>query len=150
MILDTLSESARYAALHPLFPRAFEFLANTNLGSLAAGRQDIDDDRLFVIIDHKDGRGRTGARLESHRKYIDIQYTFEGMEEIGWSPLAACRPPSGGFDEAKDIAFYDDRPSTWLSVPPSLFAIFFSDDAHAPLGGRGLLKKAIVKVAVTP
>jgi biofilm protein TabA len=149
MILDTLSESARYAALHSLFPRAFEFLAKTNLGSLVAGRHEIDGDRLFVIVDHKDGRGRNGARLEAHRKYIDIQYTFEGMEEIGWSPLAACRPPSGGFDEAKDIAFFDDRPATWLSVPPSLFAIFFPDDAHAPLGGRGLLKKAIVKVAVT-
>jgi len=147
MILDKLSESGRYAPLHPDFARAFEFLAKTNLGALAAGRHDIDGDRMFVLIDHKDGRGREGARLEAHRKYIDIQYTFEGMEEIGWSPLAACRPPTGGFDEAKDIGFFnDDRPSTWLSVPPGLFAAFFPEDAHAPLAGRGLLKKAIVKI----
>jgi len=148
MILDTLPRAARYAVLHPSFGRAFDFLSTTALGSLAAGRHELDGDRLFILIDHKDGRGREGARLEAHRKYVDIQYTFEGLEEIGWSPLATPRPPAGGYDETKDIAFFDDRPSTWLSVPPGLFTIFFPEDAHAPLGGRGLLKKAIVKVAV--
>jgi biofilm protein TabA len=147
MILDKLSESGRYATLHPAFARAFEFLSNTSLARLAPGRHEIDGDRMFVLIDHQEGRGREGARLEAHRKYIDIQYTFEGMEEIGWSPLDACRPPTGGFDAEKDIGFFaDDRPATWLSVPPGLFAVFFPEDAHAPLGGRGLLKKAIVKI----
>lgn len=147
MILDKLDEAERYASLHPAFARAFDFLSKTNLASLAPGRHDIDGDRMFVIIDHKSGKGREGARLEAHKAYIDVQYTFEGMEEIGWAPLAACRPPTGGFDAEKDIAFFDDRPTTWLGVPPGLFAIFFPEDAHAPLGGRGLLKKAIVKVA---
>jgi len=147
MILDKLSESDRYAALHPDFARAFEFLAKTSLGGLTPGRHEIDGDRMFVLIDHKTGKGREGARLEAHRKYIDIQYTFEGMEEVGWSPLDALRPPSGGFDESNDIGFFDDdRPSTWLSVPPGLLAIFFPEDAHAPLAGRGLLKKAVVKI----
>jgi biofilm protein TabA len=102
-----------------------------------------------VSIDHKDGRGRDGARLEVHRKYLDIQLTIDGAEEIGWAPLSSCRQPADSFDEAKDIGFFDSRPDTWLSVPPGRFAIFFPTDAHAPLAGRGLLKKAIVKVAVS-
>ena len=147
MIFDTLSQSDRYCGLNPALARAFAFLQTGNPGSLSAGRHDIDGDRMFVLIEQVDGKGRTAARLEAHRKYIDIQLTLEGLEEIGWSPLAACRPPAVAYDDAKDIAFFDDRPSTWLSVPPGLFAIFFPQDAHAPLGGRGLLKKAIVKVA---
>src|SRR5207248_9411281 len=123
--------------------------SKTNLSMLTQGRTDIDGDRIFVLIDHRDGRGRNGARLEAHRRYIDIQYTFDGMEEIGWTPLAACRPPAGGFDAAKDIAYFDARPATWLSVPPGHFVIFFPEDVHAPLGGQGLLKKAVVKVAVS-
>lgn len=147
MILDKLSQSGRYAGLHPDFARAFDFLSKTNLGSLSVGRHEIDGDRIFVLIQHETARGHNAATLEAHRKYIDIQYTFEGMEEIGWSPLDALRPPSGGFDEAKDIGFFrDDRPATWLSVPPGLFAVFFPDDAHAPLAGVGLLKKAVVKI----
>ena len=148
MILDTLSNSARYAGMHPGFARAFEFLAATDLAALPPGRHDIDGDRIYVSIDHKDGRGEDGARLEAHRRYIDIQYTIDGNELIGWMPLARVSSPDGGFDETKDIGFFADRPSTWISVPPGSFTIFFPHDAHAPLAGRGHLKKAIVKIAV--
>jgi biofilm protein TabA len=148
MILDTLGCGARYISLHPAFLRAFEFLGRPDLPLLGAGRHVVDGDRLYVSIDHKEGRGRDGARLESHRRYIDIQFTIEGAEEIGWTPVEACAAPDGPFDESRDIRFYEDRPQTWVTVPPGRFAVFFPEDAHAPLGGRGLLKKAIVKVAV--
>ena len=149
MILDTLAESARYAVLHPGFARAFTFLRETDVAALPAGRHPIDGDRIYASIDHKEGRGREGARLEAHRRYIDIQFTIDGDEEIGWMPLAACRAANGAdYDETRDIAFFDRRPATWLAVPRGTFAIFFPEDAHAPLGGRGRLKKAIVKVAV--
>jgi biofilm protein TabA len=145
VILDTLVQSGRYAGLHPAFSRAFDFLQATDLTSLAPGRHDIDADRLFVLIDHQDGRGHAAARLEAHRRYIDIQLTIDGPEEIGWLPLAACVPTA--FDAEKDIGFFDDRPRVWLPVPPGTFAIFFPEDAHAPLAGLGPLRKAIVKVS---
>jgi biofilm protein TabA len=149
MILDALAHAERYVGLHPAFLRAFEFLGRPDLALLAAGRHEIDGDRLYVSIDHKEGRGRDGARLESHRRYIDIQFTIEGDEEIGWTPVAACASPAGLHDDSRDIRFYDDRPQTWMAVPPGRFAVFFPEDAHAPLAGRGLLKKAIAKIAVT-
>jgi biofilm protein TabA len=146
MILDTLAEARRYTALHPAFARAFAFLTGTDLKSLAPGRHVIDGDRLYVSIDQKDGRGREGARLEAHRSYIDIQFTIDGNEEIGWLPLGDCDRPAGAFDDKKDIIFFEDRPTTWVGVPPGRFTIFFPDDAHAPLAGHGSIKKAIVKV----
>ena len=148
MIVDSLAGCRRYIALHPGLARAFDVLATGNVAALAPGRHPIDGDRLYVSIDHRDGRGRDGARLEAHRRYLDVQLTIDGAEEIGWAPRASCRQPAGEFDEAKDIGFFDDRPDTWVFVPPGRFAIFFPEDAHAPLAGRGLLKKAIVKVAM--
>lgn len=151
MVLDTLDGAARYAALHRRFGRAFRYLSETDLDALPTGRTDIPgalSDDMFVIIDRKDGRGHDGARLEAHRRYIDIQYTIHGEEEIGWSPLSACASPSGPFDAEKDIVFFDDAPSCWLALPRGSFAIFFPDDAHAPLAGGGAVTKAIVKIAV--
>lgn len=148
LVLDTLANAARYAGMHPGFARAFEFLVTTDLPALAPGRHEIDGDRIYVSIDHKDGRGENGARLEVHRRYIDIQYTIDGNELIGWMPIARASSPDGDFDATKDIGFFADRPSTWVSVPPGSFTIFFPHDAHAPLAGQGLLKKAIVKIAV--
>jgi YhcH/YjgK/YiaL family protein len=147
MLLDSLENAARFEAHHPGFARAFAFLAGTDLSALAPGRHEIDGDRIFVLIDHKEGRGNDGARLEAHRRYVDVQYTIEGQEEIGFAPIATCRRPAGEFDEQKDVILFDDRPMTWLAVPPGQFAIFFPHDAHAPFAGTGFLKKAIVKVA---
>jgi YhcH/YjgK/YiaL family protein len=148
MILDTLPLAPRYAALHRSFAKAFRFLAETDLDALPTGRTDIDGDDMFVILDRQDGRGRDGARLEAHRRYIDIQYTVHGEEEIGWTPLAACTAPAGEFDAAKDIVFFEDAPRCWLSLPRGSFAIFFPEDAHAPLASRSAVTKAIVKIAV--
>jgi len=148
MVLDALARGERYAALHPAFARAFAFLASTDLAALPTGRNDIDGDAMFVILDRQEGRGRDRARLEAHRRYIDIQLTLSGDEEIGWTPLAACASADGAFDETKDIVFFRDRPSAWVRVTPGSFAIFFPDDAHAPLAGQGPLVKAIVKIAV--
>ena len=147
MILDTLDKSARYATMHEGFLRAFAFLATTDLAALTPGRHIIDGDRIYVAVDHVNGRGEDAARLEVHRRYIDIQYTIEGQDLIGWMPLARCASPDGEFDETKDVGFFYDRPSTWVAVPAGSFAIFFPHDAHAPLAGRGPLKKAIVKIA---
>lgn len=157
MVVDTLRNCARYAALHPEFAKAFEFLEHADWVELAAGprnserhsvRREIDGARMYVSIDHMEGRGRDGARLEAHRRYIDIQFTIEGREEIGWQPLAECGAPEAAFDDERDVGFFSGTPRTWLWLPEGSFAIFFPDDAHAPLGGRGTVKKAIVKVAI--
>jgi biofilm protein TabA len=157
MILDTLSQHLRYRTLHPAFARAFDFLTQANWDELISGavtterhsvRHHIDGERMYVSIDHVEGRGREGARLEAHRHYIDIQLTIEGHEEIGWKPLRDCAQPAAAYDAAKDVGFFGDRPESWLSLPAGHFAIFFPEDAHAPLAGRGTLKKAIVKIAV--
>jgi YhcH/YjgK/YiaL family protein len=157
MVIDTLRNCERYAALHPDFANAFEFLAHADWAELSAGsvtperhsvRHAIDGDRVYVSIDRIDGRGHAGARLEAHRRHIDIQFTIEGHEEIGWRPLADCAQPDGTFNDERDVGFFCDTPETWLSVPAGTFAIFFPDDAHAPLAGGGPVKKAIVKIAI--
>ncbi len=157
MILDTLMNADRYARLHSSFARAFAYLREANWTQLipaepGAARHSthhpIDGERMYISIDYVDGRGRDGARLEAHRRYIDIQFTIDGHEEIGWKPLGDCLLTSVAYDEAKDVLFFSDRPDSWLSLPAGHFAIFFPDDAHAPLAGGGLLKKAIVKIAV--
>ncbi|HQU46349.1 MAG: hypothetical protein B7Z73_09360 [Planctomycetia bacterium 21-64-5] len=148
MILDRLANGRQYAVLHPGFAAALAALADPSTAELPVGRHAIDGERLYLIKGHDPGRSREGARLESHRRYIDIQLTLAGQEEIGWLPLADCGEPETAFPTERDIAFYSARPETWLAVPPGTFAIFFPSDAHAPLAGEGELVKAVAKVAV--
>ena len=145
MILDHLDNWKQYASLHRGFARAFEFLARKDLASLAAGRDEVDGDRLYVVVVRADGVGREKAVLEAHRKYIDVQFCVSGTDEMGWRPTAQCAG-SKGFDAAKDLELFSDRPLAWATVAPGSFAVFFPADAHAPGGGTGALHKIVVKV----
>jgi len=150
MILSALSQAARYAALHPLFQRAFDYMHDTDLNVLAPGRYPIVGDDLFAIVEHVPSKAQEMARLEAHRRYIDIQLVLEGDEQMGWKPLADCLNPVSEYSEEKDIHFFHDAPASWIAVPEDHFCIFFPEDAHAPLVGSGQIRKVIFKVAVNP
>jgi len=148
MIFSTLSQSGRYVLMHPLFIRAFEYIRNTDLRALAPGQHAILGEELFVIVEQGPGRARDAAKLECHRRYIDIQLVLEGIDEMGWKALADCRDPVNDYSAEKDIRFFHDAPAAWVAVPPDAFCIFFPEDAHAPLVGSGHIHKVIFKVAV--
>ncbi len=148
MIFSTLSQSGRYVLMHPLFIRAFEYIRNTDLSSLAPGRHPILGEDLFVIVEQGPGRTREAAKLECHRRYIDIQLVLEGIDEMGWKALADCHDPVSDYSAEKDIRFFRDAPAAWVATPPEAFCIFFPEDAHAPLVSNSYVRKVIFKVAV--
>lgn len=148
MIFSTLAVSSRYASLHPLFPRAFDYIRDTDLKALTPGVHQIIDKQLFVIVEAANGRTRAEAKLEAHRKYIDIQLVLEGVDEMGWKPLSDCYQPIDEHNVERDIRFFNDEPAAWIAVPPEHFCIFFPEDAHAPLVSSGPIRKAIFKIAV--
>lgn len=148
MIFDRLDARGKYLSLHTRFADAFQFLLRPDLAHVAAGRHELDGPSLYASAEHREGRGHDGARLEVHRTYIDIQYTVSGVEVIGWRSLADCSRVAEAFDAERDVGFFAERPDTWLVIPAGHFAIFWPDDAHAPLAGTGHVHKVVMKVAV--
>jgi YhcH/YjgK/YiaL family protein len=150
MILDTLPQWRRYAALHPRFPAAFAFLEGVT-AETAAGRHDIDGDSVYALVQQYQTRPAAGMP-EAHRRYIDIQFIARGREVIHWTPLAACSEVALPYDAEKDAGFFA-APSTMVPVrlTAGQFTIFFPDDAHAPCSawdGPEDVLKVVVKVAV--
>ena len=148
MILDRLDNAERYLALHPGFAVAFEYLRSTDPASLEAGRHEVAGEGVYAIVVDADGKGRAGTKLETHRKCIDIQFCVAGCDCIGWRSAADCAGKGAGYDESKDCELFASPPEVWVETPPGVFAIFFPEDAHAPMGATGPLHKVVVKVAV--
>lgn len=148
MILAPLTGADRYLALHPQFARAFAFLRETDLLALAPGTHPVQDEQIFAIVEACAGRTRAEAKLECHRRYIDIQLVLEGVDEMGWRPLAECVAPATEYDVARDIRFFNDAPSSWITTPPGSFCLFFPDDAHAPLVSAGMIRKLVLKIVL--
>ena len=149
MILDTLQNSAACEGLHPLFPIAFSHLRVwAARGELPEGKIEIQGESLFAVVMKGFGKPKEDARMETHRRYIDIQYIVEGEDLMGWMPLAESRAPLG-YDEKKEVEFYKDRPACWLNVRQGQFVVFFPADVHAPTANEGQpFTKIVVKVAV--
>jgi len=148
MILDQLSQALHYYTLNKRFKAAFDFLKDHQSKDFNPQRLHLDGDDLIAIFEAPEVRGHGGARLEAHKKYIDIQYTFQGLEEIGWKPHDECKILSQPYNSEKDIEFFADVPILWLPIPSGSFAIFYPHDAHAPLAASKPVQKIIMKVAV--
>jgi YhcH/YjgK/YiaL family protein len=148
VITDSLERAEDCYHLHTVFERAFAFLRQDALAELPSGRHEIDGDRLFCVISKGPGRSRAEAKLEAHRKYIDIQYVMAGTDEMGTKPTADCQLPDTGYDAENDIEFFRDEPGSWTKVRAGSFIVFFPEDAHAPLVSTGEIHKAVLKVAI--
>jgi len=147
MILDTLDRATRYYTTHRLFEQAFAFASSPNFKTLPLGTHKLQGETLFVIIADDHARPHD-AKLEAHRKYIDIQLTLDGAFDIGWKPLHQCKTIEKPYDEENDFMLFADAPDFQMTLAPDTFAIFFPDDAHAPNAPTHFVKKAIFKVAV--
>jgi len=148
MILDRLENWRLYAPLQPGFETAFNFLKKHPLGNFKEGKNKLDGDRVYAMATAIKGKGRQTARLESHRRYIDLQYTVGGCDLIGYETKSSCSADEKGYNLESDIEFYTNSPSVWLPVPAGSFAVFFPEDVHAPLGTDDFIHKVVIKVAV--
>jgi len=148
MILDTLENSDRYTSLHKSFVKAFEFLKRTNLKELPIGTYEIDSNLIYAMISIEQGRSINEAKLETHERYIDIQFIVSGTDTMGWKTKKSCISSRGDYDQNSDVQFFEDSPASFIAVKSNSFAIFFPEDAHMPLISDEELHKVVIKVKV--
>ncbi|AKD04512.1 YhcH/YjgK/YiaL family protein [Pontibacter korlensis] len=148
MILDKLANAHRYTCLHPLFEQAFQYLQETDLATEPNGVHEINGKQLFAIVSEGKGVSKQEAKLEVHRKYIDIQFVISGTDHMGWKDLAMCSVPNDPYTEERDAAFFPDKTDNWFNVPAGSFTIFYPDDAHAAMITEEVVRKVVLKIAV--
>ena len=130
MILDHLRNAALYRPIDPLFALAFDYLERFD-PQTPDGRYDLQGDDLSMRVQTYETAPPAGKRLESHRRYIDIQYLVSGREVIYYQPTSLLHD-STAYDAAKDVQFHqgpDDRP---VYLEAGNFTVFWPHDGHRP------------------
>ena len=148
MILDVLEHAERYAVLHPLFQRAFDYLRKCDPAAVEPGTYELDGRNLYVIISRSPGQPAVPALLEAHRKYVDLQVTLRGSFAVGWRALGDCSRLHMPYDREKDAVLFDDPPEVRIALGEGRFAFFFPEDAHAPENSPQELLKSVFKIAI--
>ncbi|MRR19659.1 DUF386 domain-containing protein [bacterium] len=150
MVFDTISNRRLYAGLSSRIYEALAYLEITDFKTLSPGRYIIDSDNLFALVQEYESIPREQAKWEYHRKYIDIQYIDEGIEQIGFGKTGKMAV-TVEYDPATDISFLKGD-GDYVTLEKGSFGIFYPDDAHqpkvAPSGVSGKVRKVVVKVKV--
>lgn len=157
MILSHIDQISRYENFHPGFQFAFDFLKNLKANEVQVIQgKPLQGNKIFLnqnIVQAQPKADHEVAILESHQKYIDVQYVLQGQNRMGWSPVEELKGTGKGYQELNedlsgDYELYDAVPKTWFNTPPGTIAIFFPEDGHAPLNGNEEITKVVVKVAI--
>jgi len=85
MIVDNIKNAGSYALTSDSFERAFELLGDAGLADQAAGKYEVDEN-MFYLVNRYASKPAEECKLETHEKYIDIQYICSGSEIIGYCP----------------------------------------------------------------
>lgn len=149
MIIDNIKNAAIYSDFNPGIGSALDYLSRTDITALTPGRQDINGDRLFVLIQRYETKPREQGVWEAHRRYIDVQFVAAGCEAMGYAPLTGLTVTQP-YAPDKDCVLLAGS-GDFFTAKAGVFVVFFPEDAHMPglaLGTSSPVVKAVVKVAI--
>jgi YhcH/YjgK/YiaL family protein len=129
--------------------KAFEFLSQNDLKAMAKGKYEIDE-HIFAMINEYDTVPTENEQMESHKKYIDVQYIVSGSELIGHDFLQQ-QVPSKPYDASADYQLFAETPMFFSRLEEGMFAIFYPTDLHMPnimVNKPMPVRKVVIKIAV--
>lgn len=115
----------------------------------AVGRYPLRGEEMFGLVMRYTTLEPQESRYESHRGFVDLQYTISGGEKIAWS-RSADLAPDGAYDSEADVQFYMFQHSeSMVHKTAGRFSIYYPTDAHLPKIADGThieVFKAVVKI----
>ena len=127
-----------------------EYKSLSNIGLDDCNKMVLDEN-CFVLEQAYISKNKEDCFFESHKKYIDIQYVFEGEEIMEVENISNLQVTSD-YKEDLDYAKYSQsKNSSILKIRQNELAIFFPQDAHMPcikLDEKKKVIKAVFKISV--
>lgn len=152
MILANLTDPNLSRVLSgPVWDQAVRWIRE-HAATAELGIHELRGKSMFVNVMEYDTLPREECRYESHRRYIDLQYTIRGTEGIDYRNRAEL-VDDGVYDEDKDLLFHHGaQAACTLAISGSAFCVLFPEDAHRPkvaLGEPGPIRKLVVKIELS-
>jgi YhcH/YjgK/YiaL family protein len=136
---------------------ALDYLQNTNVTELFSKvlhenslKIEIQNKTIFAIFQEYTSKLENEIKMEGHKKYIDIQFVYEGNEKIYLSSEKYISKPDN-YDAEKDVYFPKVNALWSISLIQNTAAILFPDDLHGPgycFDKPEIVKKIVIKVEI--
>ncbi len=149
MVTDRLVNAGLYRSLSPRIAAALDYVSLSDFSKMPDGRHDVDQDRVFALVQRYNSKPLAEGRWEAHRKYIDLQVVLSGVEQIGY--VSIDQLSAEPYDAERDLMWLAGTTGQWITVPAGHFMLLWPGDAHMPSIAAGPpqpVMKVVVKVAV--
>ena len=151
MVYDNLSNIELYKGLSDDIYVGLTYLKHVN-PDIDNGVYQINPRVKVIVSEYKTMRVNEYG-YEAHKRFIDIQCVLKGEERVACLPIE-CMRETKPYNNEKDAAFYSTvlkLQTSYLSLYPGYFAIFFPQDGHMPqlcADEPRMVKKIVVKVEI--
>lgn len=129
---------------------AINYLLAMNKDNLKCGVYNVNGDFFYKVIEY-DTISKENCVYEAHKKYVDIQYIIEGIEQININNSNLMEPICN-YDEEKDIvSFKYIEENTCVILCKGSFVVLYPKDAHCgclEVNDTSHVKKIIGKVRI--
>jgi YhcH/YjgK/YiaL family protein len=147
MIVDRIENAKLYKGFGHGVAEALDYLTRTDLAKLPNGKQEIDGERLFAVVQRYQGKPLAEAKWEYHRKYLDLQFVVSGDELMGYAPWDDKLSVEMAYDAAKDAGLVQAK-GVMAPVSSGMFAVFAPLELHAPSLAANPAKPDIFKIVM--
>jgi len=147
MIVDNKNNVQRYFALGRNMECALRYLQVNDFNSMTPGKQEIEGDEVFVLVQTYETKSPGDCMWEAHREYADIHMVVDGEEQLGYADIKGLKVVKE-YDANEDFELLSGNGSVFL-CKNGTFAVFFPQDAHMPClmaSESQTVKKVVVKV----
>ncbi len=149
MILCDIRDASRYYGISSQLTAALKWLAGHIGDNFTTGSQNLADCDVVVNAQEPSMVKAVDAKLEAHRRFIDIHVPLLCNETIGWAPVEQLNIVEKPYNADADFELFGDPAHSLVVVRVGQIAIFFPEDAHAPnIGENPSHRKLCVKVPV--
>ncbi len=116
--------------LNQRIEEALDYLKKVNIEGQNIGKRiDVNDDFFYSIQSYKTKSSKE-CRLESHRKYVDIQMMIKGEELIDLADIASLNLQED-YDDTKDIMFWEiPQRMARVKIKSGDYIILYPENAH--------------------
>lgn len=131
MIVGKLNNLNSYKGLNNNLDKAIDYILNNDLYNLQFGKNDVDNDNVFINRFNYVGASESECFFEGHKNYLDIHIVLSGCEYLGYADVSELNQITE-YDFENDFIKFEGSVKDYIKLEVGDFAITFPEDIHMP------------------
>ena len=131
MIVSKIKDLNRYKGLNNNLDTAIDYILKNDLSNLKYGRNEVDNDNVFINKFSYTGAEEIDSFFEGHKNYLDIHIVLSGSEYLGYADVSELTQVTE-YDAANDFMKFEGNVKNYIKLEKNDLAITFPEDIHMP------------------